>query len=89
LSWVTFRCSGHNFDLRGSSVARTPQAAQDSLYTRSCRRFGARIDKTDSWDFKNLLPVRGKRPRSRCAAEKCDELAPFHCPIFPCLRPER
>ena len=62
LSWVTFRCSGHNLDLRGSSVARNPQAAQDSLYTKSCRRFGARVDKTNSWDFRRLLPVRGKRP---------------------------
>src|SRR5262249_50361660 len=78
LSWVTFRCSGHNLDLRGSSVARNPQAAQDSLYTRNCRRFGPRIDKTDSWNFRRLLRARGKRPRGRSTAEQRDELAPFH-----------
>src|SRR5262245_49462314 len=77
LSWVTFRCSGHNFDLRGSSVARNPQAAQDSLYTKGCRRFGARVDKTDSWDFRRLLRTRCERPRSR-AAQQRDEVAPVH-----------
>src|SRR5262249_47087669 len=77
LSWVTFRCSGHNLDLHGSSVTRNPQAAQDSLYTNSCRRFGARIDKTDSWDFR-LLPVRGKRPRDSRSAEERHELAALH-----------
>ena len=85
LSWVTFRCSGHNLDLRGSSVARNPQAAQDSLYTRSCRRFGARIDKTDSWDFRRLLRARRERPPNRGTADERDELAPFHCAVPPVL----
>ena len=67
----------NHLDLRGSSVARNPQAAQDSLYTKSCRRFAARVDKTDSWDFRRLLPVCSKRPCSR-AAQPRDELAPSH-----------
>src|SRR5687767_14756445 len=77
LSWVTFRCSRHNLDLRRSSVTRNPQTAQDSLYTKSCRRLGARIDKTDSWDFRRLLRVRGKRPHDGRTAEKGDDLAPL------------
>src|SRR5262249_38395393 len=32
-----------------------------------------------------LLRLRRNRPRGR-AAEKRDELAPFHCPILPCFR---
>src|SRR5262249_32300048 len=76
LSWVAFRCSGHNLDLRGSSVARNSQATQDSLYAKSCRPFGARIDKTDSWDFRRLLRARRERPRRR-AAEQRYELTPF------------
>jgi hypothetical protein len=66
LSWITFRCSGHNLDLRARSVTN-PQAAQDSLYTESCRRFGARIDKTDSWGFQHLLRERDERPSRRAA----------------------
>src|SRR5262249_9341013 len=49
--------------------------AQDSLYTKSCRRFGARVDKTDSWDFRRLLRSRRQRPSRRRAAEQRDELA--------------
>jgi hypothetical protein len=75
LSWVTFRCSGHNLDLRGSSIARNPQATKDSLYTNSCRRFGARVDKTNSWDFRRLLRPRRQRPRHCRAAKQRDELA--------------
>src|SRR6266496_1077379 len=78
LSWVTFRRSSHNLDLRGSSVARNPQAAQDSLYTRSRRRFGPRIDKTDSWDFGRLLPVNGKRPHDGRDGQKYAEIPPPH-----------
>ena len=88
LSWVTFRCSGHNLDLRGRSVTRNPQAAQDSLYTNSCRRIGARIDKTDSWDFWRLLRLRCDRPCRRTAKQR-DELAPSKIELHPLLLPAR
>src|SRR6516165_2762541 len=34
------------------------------------------VEKTDNWS--RLLCARRKRPSCRCAADKCDELAPLH-----------
>ena len=87
LSWVTFRCAGYNLDLRGRRVTRNPQIAQDSLYTNSCRRIGARIDKTDPWDFWRLLRLRRDRPCRRTAKQR-DELAPSKIELHPLLLPK-
>ena len=80
LSRVAFRCADHNLDLRGSGVAGNPQPAQDRLDARSSRRFGARIDKADSWDFRRRLRPRSHRPSRRRTAKKRDELASLHVP---------
>src|SRR5262245_51791054 len=48
----------------------------------------ARPEEADNWRLKWLLCPRRERPRSR-TAEKCDELAAFHCPVPPVLRTER
>jgi hypothetical protein len=39
---------------------------------------GGVIDDADTWDLPSLLRVRGKRPRSRSAAEQRDERASPH-----------
>src|SRR5262249_33756885 len=40
----------------------------------------------DNWSLPRLLRPRRERPRCRTAAQKRDELAPFHFPIPPVLR---
>src|SRR5262249_4284934 len=47
------------------------------------RRYHPRVARlanhgTDAIDPAGLLSPRRERPRRRCAAEKCDEVAPFH-----------
>src|SRR5262252_7495575 len=44
-------------------------------------------EEPDHW-HRQLLPTRRHRPRDSRAAEQRDELAAFHCPMLPCVRPK-
>jgi hypothetical protein len=46
--------------------------------TSICIAFGNRHQHTHAANSFRLLSARRERPRSRCAAEQCDELAPLH-----------
>src|SRR5262249_15295563 len=70
---------GHVLALDIASFAEPFSECCDKI----CAPFGRTTEeKPDHW-HRRLLRVRRERARHRCAAEKRDELAPFHCPTRP------
>src|SRR5215831_6064020 len=66
-----------------------PDAPSDAAATRhQPRTMTGKDGSSEGEDLPDLLCARRERPRCR-AAEHCDELAPFHCPVPPVLPNKR